>query len=224
MKHLIAPSILAADFANLQSDIEMVNSSAADWFHVDVMDGVFVPNISFGFPVLEAVKKYASKPLDVHLMIVNPDQYIARFAAAGADIITVHYEACPHLHRTIQLIHDAGCKASVALNPHTPVSLLQDILADLDMVLIMSVNPGFGGQQFIPNTYHKLRELKELSLKLNPELLIEVDGGVSMANISALREAGADVFVAGNAVFADASPVEMIATLKAASAASSSFI
>ncbi|WP_342328041.1 ribulose-phosphate 3-epimerase [Pedobacter sp. FW305-3-2-15-E-R2A2] len=214
MKHLIAPSLLAADFANLQRDIEMVNSSEADWFHVDVMDGVFVPNISFGFPVMEAVKKHATKPLDVHLMIVNPDQYIERFAAAGATVITVHYEACTHLHRTVQAIHAAGCKAGVALNPHTPVALLKDILADLDLVLVMSVNPGFGGQQFIPNTLNKLRELKAMAAALNPDLIIEVDGGVGIHNLGDLIQAGASAFVAGNAIFAAASPKEMISELK----------
>jgi ribulose-phosphate 3-epimerase len=214
MKHLIAPSLLAADFANLQRDIEMVNSSEADWFHVDVMDGVFVPNISFGFPVMEAIKKHATKPLDVHLMIVNPDQYIERFAAAGATVITVHYEACTHLHRTVQAIHAAGCKAGVALNPHTPVALLKDILADLDLVLIMSVNPGFGGQQFIPNTLNKLRELKAMAATQNPELIIEVDGGVGIHNLGDLIQAGASAFVAGNAIFAAASPKEMISELK----------
>ena len=213
MKHLIAPSLLAADFANLKADIEMVNSSTADWFHVDVMDGVFVPNISFGFPVMEAVKKYATKPLDVHLMIVNPDQYIERFAKAGADIITVHYEACVHLHRTVQLIHAAGCKASVALNPHTPVGLLKDILTDLDMVLIMSVNPGFGAQTFIHNTYNKLRELKAMADELHPDLVIEVDGGVNINNMAELMRAGATAFVAGNAIFADSSPTEMISSM-----------
>lgn len=214
MKHLIAPSVLSADFANLQRDIEMINSSTADWFHVDVMDGVFVPNISFGFPVMAAIQKYAAKPLDVHLMIVNPDQYIARFAEAGASIITVHYEACTHLHRTIQLIHDAGCKACVALNPHTPVTLLKDVLADLDMVLIMSVNPGFGGQKFISNSLNKIRELRALAVQLNPELLIEVDGGVSLLNIGDLVQAGANVLVAGNAIFAAESPLDMIAGMK----------
>ena len=214
MKHLIAPSLLAADFANLQRDIEMVNSSEADWFHVDVMDGVFVPNISFGFPVMEAIKKHATKPLDVHLMIVNPDQYIERFAAAGASVITVHYEACTHLHRTVQAIHAAGCKAGVALNPHTPVALLKDILADLDLVLIMSVNPGFGGQQFIPNTLNKLRALKAMAATQNPELIIEVDGGVGIHNLGDLIQAGASAFVAGNAIFAAASPKEMISELK----------
>ena len=214
MRHLIAPSILAADFANLQRDIELINSSEADWFHVDVMDGVFVPNISFGFPVIEAVKKHATKPLDVHLMIVNPDQYIERFAEAGAAIITVHYEACTHLHRTIQLIQQSGCKAGVALNPHTPVSVLKDILADLDLVLIMSVNPGFGGQKFIPRTLAKVDELKAMAMKINPELFIEVDGGVGMQNIDLLVDAGANVLVAGNAVFAAESPAEMITNMK----------
>jgi len=214
MKHIIAPSILAADFANLQRDSEMINESEADWFHIDVMDGVFVPNISFGFPVLNAVKKHATKPLDVHLMIVNPEKYIEDFAKAGAAIITVHYEACVHLHRAIQLIKAAGCKASVALNPHTPVNLLKDILADLDMVLIMSVNPGFGGQQFIPQSIVKIAELRHLANTLNPELVIEVDGGISIDNIKLLIEAGANAFVAGNAVFAAADPTAMISNLK----------
>ncbi|WEK21092.1 MAG: ribulose-phosphate 3-epimerase [Candidatus Pedobacter colombiensis] len=214
MKHLIAPSVLSADFANLQRDIEMINSSEADWFHVDVMDGVFVPNISFGFPVMEAIKKYAKKPLDVHLMIINPDQYIERFAAAGAAVITVHYEACTHLHRTVQAIHAAGCKASVALNPHTPVALLKDILIDLDMVLIMSVNPGFGGQQFIPNSLRKIAELRSMAAQVNPDLKIEVDGGISIHNTSQLLQAGANVLVAGNAIFAADSPTRMIAELK----------
>lgn len=214
MSHLIAPSVLAADFANLQRDIEMINSSAADWFHVDVMDGVFVPNISFGFPVMDAINKHAKKPLDVHLMIVNPDQYIERFAAAGAAVITVHYEACTHLHKTVQSIHAAGCKAGVALNPHTPVALLKDILADLDMVLIMSVNPGFGGQDFIANSLNKIRELRAMALQINPDLLIEVDGGIGLHNANLLLQAGANVLVAGNAVFAAASPTDMITTLK----------
>lgn len=214
MPHLIAPSVLSADFANLQRDVEMINSSAADWFHVDVMDGVFVPNISFGFPVMEAISRWAEKPLDVHLMIVNPDQYIERFAAAGASVITVHYEACTHLHRTVQAIHAAGCKAGVALNPHTPVNLLTDILIDLDMVLIMSVNPGFGGQQFIPNSLHKIAALRKMAATVNPELLIEVDGGVGLHNTAALLQAGANVLVAGNAIFAAASPAGMISELK----------
>ena len=214
MKHLIAPSILSADFANLQRDIEMVNSSEADWFHVDIMDGVFVPNISFGFPVMEAVKRYAQKPLDVHLMIVNPEHYIERFARAGAAVITVHYEACTHLHRTIQSIRAAGCKAGVAINPHTPVSLLKDILSDLDLVLIMSVNPGFGGQSFIPNTINKVRELRTLASQLKPDLLIEVDGGVGADNLGSLVQAGAGILVAGNAVFSASSPSTKISELK----------
>lgn len=214
MKHLIAPSILAADFGNLQRDIEMVNNSEADWFHIDVMDGVFVPNISYGFPVLEAVKAHATKPLDVHLMIVNPDQYIERFAKAGAAFITVHYEVCMHLHRTVQAIHAAGCRAGVALNPHTPVELLKDILADLDMVLVMSVNPGFGGQKFIANTYNKIMRLKGLAADLNPNLIIEVDGGVDIGNIVALKDAGASVFVAGSSIFTASSPSKMISDLK----------
>lgn len=218
MKHLIAPSVLSADFANLQRDVEMINSSEADWFHVDVMDGVFVPNISFGFPVVEAIKKHAKKPLDVHLMIVNPDQYIERFAAAGADSITVHYEACTHLNKTIQSIHAAGIKAAVALNPHTPVELLTDILSELDMVLIMSVNPGFGGQAFIKNTLAKIIRLRAMANIVNPNLLIEVDGGVGLHNTAALSSAGANVLVAGNAVFGAASPREMISSMKNLSA------
>ncbi|HEY0175453.1 MAG TPA: ribulose-phosphate 3-epimerase [Pedobacter sp.] len=218
MKHLIAPSVLSAYFANLQRDVEMINSSEADWFHVDVMDGVFVPNISFGFPVMEAIKKHAKKPLDVHLMIVNPDQYIERFAAAGADSITVHYEACTHLSRTIQAIHAAGIKAAVALNPHTPVELLTDILSELDMVLIMSVNPGFGGQTFIQNTLSKISRLRVMAHQFNPELLIEVDGGVGLHNTAALSSAGANVLVAGNAIFAAPSPMEMISSMKNLSA------
>jgi len=214
MKHIIAPSILSADFANLQRDTEMINTSEADWFHVDVMDGVFVPNISFGFPVLKAVKKYAKKPLDVHLMIVNPEKYIQEFANEGADIITVHYEACTHLHRVVQMIKAAGCKASVALNPHTSVSLLKDILVDLDMVLIMSVNPGFGGQQFIPQSLNKIVELRKMANEINPNLLIEVDGGVSSSNIGSLIKAGANAFVAGNAIFAASNPTDMIANMK----------
>lgn len=214
MKHLIAPSVLAADFANLQRDITLINSSEADWFHIDIMDGVFVPNISFGFPVMEAIHRYATKPLDVHLMIVNPDQYIERFAAGGAHLITVHYEACTHLHRTIQAIKNTGAKAGVALNPHTPVALLADILPDLDLVLIMSVNPGFGGQHFISRTYDKIAKLKTMAAQLNPQLLIEVDGGVSLANTHELLAAGADVLVAGSAIFSSASPLQTIASMK----------
>lgn len=214
MKYIIAPSILSADFGNLQRDIEMINQSEANWFHVDVMDGVFVPNISFGFPIMAAVKKHATKPLDVHLMIVEPDNFIGEFAKAGADRITVHYEACTHLHRTIQLIKASGCKAGVALNPHTPVSLLEDIIADLDLVLIMSVNPGFGGQAFIQNTYKKIRDLKRLIQGINENLVIEVDGGVGLQNIANLVSAGANAFVAGNAVFATENPTETISKMK----------
>ncbi|WP_231459481.1 ribulose-phosphate 3-epimerase [Pedobacter sp. Leaf132] len=214
MKHIIAPSILSADFGNLQHDIEMINQSDADWFHVDVMDGVFVPNISFGFPVMAAVKKHAEKPLDVHLMIVEPDKFIPEFAKAGADMITVHYEACTHLNRTIQLIKASGCMAGVALNPHTPVSLLQDVIEDLDLVLIMSVNPGFGGQAFIHNTYKKIKDLKQLIKGVNENLVIEVDGGVGLQNIGALVSAGANAFVAGNAIFATESPTETISKMK----------
>lgn len=214
MKHIIAPSILSADFANLQGDIEMINNSEADWFHVDVMDGVFVPNISFGFPVLKAVNQHAKKPLDVHLMIVNPEKYIQEFADGGAAIITVHYEACTHLHRVVQMIKAAGCKACVALNPHTGVDLLKDILCDLDMVLVMSVNPGFGGQQFIEQSLTKIAELRKMANEISPGLIIEVDGGVGISNISALIRAGANAFVAGNAIFNATDPNKMISDLK----------
>ncbi len=214
MSHLIAPSILAADFGNLQRDVEMLNASNADWIHVDVMDGAFVPNISFGFPVLNAVNKIATKPLDVHLMINDPDRYIQAFAAAGAYNITVHYEACPNLHRTVQFIKEQGCKAGVALNPHTRVDLLRDIVADLDLVLIMSVNPGFGGQKFIENTYSKLHDIRSISALSNPKLLIEVDGGVDMSNANKLINAGANLLVAGNSVFSSANPTDAIAQLK----------
>lgn len=214
MSIIVAPSILSADFANLQKDIEMINKSEADWFHVDIMDGVFVPNISFGFPVIAAIKKYATKPLDVHLMIVQPERYIQQFKDAGADILSVHIEASIHLHRSIQQIKEVGMQASVAINPHTPVSALVDIIADLDMVCMMSVNPGFGGQKFIEHTYIKIAQLKELILKSNSKAKIEIDGGVDLKNAPALMKAGADVFVAGNTVFSSKDPVETISLLK----------
>jgi ribulose-phosphate 3-epimerase len=214
MNHLIAPSVLAADFANLQRDLEMINESEADWVHVDIMDGMFVPNISFGFPVVKAIKKHAKKPLDVHLMIVDPDRYLKNFKDAGASGMIVHYETCPNLHRTVQYIKELGCRAAVALNPHTPVALLEDIIADLDQVLIMSVNPGFGGQRFIEHTYKKVRDVKELSNRLNPGLFIEVDGGVDEHNALSLIEAGANVLVAGSAVFSAPNPTAAIAHLK----------
>jgi len=213
---LIAPSLLAADFANLQRDVEMLNQSAADWIHVDVMDGMFVPNISFGLPVCEAVNRHATKPLDVHLMIMQPERYLEAFAKAGASVLTVHWEACPHLHRTIQQIHDLGCKAGVALNPHTPVSLLSELIDQLDLVLIMSVNPGFGGQQFIPNTLSKVSQARDLIHQRGSQALIEVDGGVGSQNVQALVEAGAQVLVAGSAVFAAADPSATIQALKEA--------
>jgi len=211
---IIAPSVLAADFANLQRDIEMINNSQADWIHIDIMDGVFVPNISFGMPVLEAITKHAAKTIDVHLMIVDPDRYITTFKKLGADILTVHYEACTHLHRTLQAIKAEGMKAGVALNPHTNVSLLEDVIKDIDMVCIMSVNPGFGGQSFIENTYKKVAQLKELIVRNNASTLIEIDGGVTNKNASQLLEAGADVLVAGNFVFKAEDPIATIADLK----------
>ena len=212
---LIAPSVLAADFANLQRDIEMINTSEADWFHIDIMDGVFVPNISFGMPVLDAINKHAKKTIDVHLMIVDPDRYITTFKKLGADVLTVHYEACTHLHRTLQAIKAEGMKAGVALNPHTNIDLLEDVIQDIDLVCIMSVNPGFGGQSFIENTYSKVEKLKALINKKNAPTLIEIDGGVTNKNAKQLVDAGADVLVAGSYVFGAQNPIATIADLKA---------
>ncbi|MDG2491679.1 MAG: ribulose-phosphate 3-epimerase [Flavobacteriaceae bacterium] len=214
MNTLIAPSVLAADFANLQKDSEMLNKSQADWFHIDIMDGVFVPNISFGMPVLKAIAKHATKPLDVHLMIVNPDQYIETFAALGSAVLTVHYEACDHLHRTLQKIKSCGMKAGVALNPHTPISVLDSIIKDIDVVCIMSVNPGFGGQSFIEETYTKVRALKALITEKGSTTLIEIDGGVTNKNAKQLVDAGADVLVAGSYVFGAENPMKTIEGLK----------
>lgn len=211
---LIAPSVLAADFANLQRDIEMINQSEADWFHIDIMDGVFVPNISFGMPVLEAINKHAKKTIDVHLMIVDPDRYIKTFKDLGADILTVHYEASTHLHRTLQAIKTEGMKTGVALNPHTSVSLLEDVIKDIDLVCIMSVNPGFGGQSFIENTYKKIKQLKDIIVRNGASTIIEIDGGVTNKNAKQLVEAGADVLVAGSYVFKAENPIATIANLK----------
>ena len=211
---IIAPSVLAADFANLQRDIEMINQSQADWFHIDIMDGVFVPNISFGMPVLEAITKHAKKTIDVHLMIVDPDRYIKTFKDLGADILTVHYEACTHLNRTLQAIKSEGMKAGVALNPHTNIDLLEDVINDVDMVCLMSVNPGFGGQSFIENTYSKIEKLKKLIIRKGASTLIEIDGGVTDKNAKQLVEAGADVLVAGSFVFKAVNPIETVADLK----------
>ncbi len=214
MSLYISPSVLAADFANLERDVKMLNNSKADWLHIDIMDGVFVPNISFGFPVMQAINKHANKPLDVHLMIVNPDTYLEECKNAGAEIVTVHYEACTHLHRTIQSIHALGMKAGVALNPHTPVSVLEDIIDDLDLVLIMSVNPGFGGQKFIENAIKKVKATKALADSKNSNVIIEVDGGVNANNAFDLINAGANALVAGSFVFNSENPIETIAELK----------
>jgi ribulose-phosphate 3-epimerase len=215
MNHLIAPSVLAANFRNLQADFDLVNRSEADWFHVDIMDGRFVPNISFGMDIVKTMKSMAERPLDVHLMIVEPERYIGEFRKAGADVITVHYEACTHLHRTIQQIKECGAKAGVALNPHTPVSLLDDVLEDLDMVLIMSVNPGYGGQKFIYNSLLKIKQLREMCIVKNLNTYIEVDGGVGLQNAEEILKAGADVLVAGSSVFHSQDPLETIMKLKA---------
>ena len=214
MSHLVAPSVLSADFGNLQRDIELINSSDADWFHIDIMDGAFVPNISFGFPVLKAIQKHAKKPLDVHLMIEDPDRYTQLFKDSGADILTIHIEACTHLHRSIQNIKNLGMKAGVALNPHTSVHLLEDVIADIDLVCVMSVNPGFGGQKFIENTYTKVTALKKLITEKNSKALIEIDGGVDLNNYKKLLQAGADVLVAGNTVFGSSNPTQTITQLK----------
>ena len=215
MSHLIAPSVLSANFGNLDKDIELINRSDADWFHLDVMDGVFVPNISFGFPIIKAIKKLSTKPLDVHLMIVNPDNYTLAFKDVGADILTVHLEACSHLHRSIQNIKNLGMKVGVAINPHTPIESLKDIISDIDLVCLMSVNPGFGGQKFIENTFEKVRNLKLLIEQKKSNALIEIDGGVDLKNYKKLIESGANVLVAGNTVFNSENPTETIKLLKA---------
>ncbi len=214
-KHLVAPSVLAADFTRLREELTLVNESEADWFHLDVMDGRFVPNLTFGIFIIQAIKQLAQKPLDVHLMIVEPEKYIEQFREAGADVITVHYEACPHLHRTLQQIKDTGAKAGVALNPHTPVEMLEDVIEDVDLVCIMSVNPGFGGQKFIYRSLNKIQRLKEMITIRNTSTLIEVDGGIGLQNAESILQAGADVLVAGNSVFKAENPKEVIAKMKA---------
>jgi len=214
MKHLIAPSMLASDFGNLNAEVEMVNKSQADWFHLDVMDGVFVPNISFGIPIIKSIKKVANKPLDVHLMITDPDRYITKFKEVGADILTVHYEACNHLDRTIFTIKSQNMKAGVAINPHTSINLLEDVLGEVDLICIMSVNPGFGGQKFIERTYSKIEKLYKIKQKLNYDFLIQVDGGVDLNNTKKLVNVGADVLVAGSSVFKSENPLETIKKLK----------
>lgn len=214
MLPIISPSLLSADFSDLRKDIELINKSRADWFHLDIMDGVFVPNISFGMPVIAAIKRHAQKPLDVHLMIVDPDKFIDEFKKAGADILTVHYEACTHLHRTIQRIKAAGMKAGVSLNPHTPVHLLEDILPELDMVLVMSVNPGFGGQSFIAGSLNKIKKLRSMADLINPSLIIQVDGGISTKNAAEVVAAGANSLVAGSAIFGAENPIAAIDSIK----------
>lgn len=215
MKPIVAPSILAADFANLEKEVKMINESQADWIHVDIMDGVFVPNLSMGLPVVQAINKHAKKPLDVHLMIVNPEKYVEDFRKAGAAVISVHVEACPHLHRNIQQIKSLGCKAGVAINPHTSVAQLEDVINDIDLVCLMSVNPGFGGQKFIENTYAKVRRLREMIGQAGAKVQIEIDGGVNQQNAGPLMAAGADVLVAGNFVFSSSNPKQVIEQLKA---------
>ncbi len=211
---IVAPSILASDFANLEREVKMINDSQADWFHIDIMDGVFVPNISMGLPVVEAIKKHARKPLDVHLMIIEPERYVEAFYKAGAEVISVHVEACRHLHRNLQQIKSLGCKAGVAVNPHTSISELENVIQDIDLVCLMSVNPGFGGQKFIENTYRKVKELKALIERSGSNALIEIDGGVNISNAKTLMDAGADVLVAGNFVFSSTDPTAVIAQLK----------
>jgi ribulose-phosphate 3-epimerase len=214
MLHLISASILNADFSRLGEEISMINRSQTDWFHLDIMDGVFVPNISFGFPIVEQVKKHATKPIDVHLMIIEPDKYVEPFKKAGADILTVHYEACTHLHRTVQQIKSFGMKAGVSLNPHTPVHLLEDIIADVDLVLLMTVNPGFGGQKFIENSYNKIRTLKKMIVEKGSKAVIQVDGGVDLSNTRKLVDTGVDVLVVGSFIFRSENPSDTIIKLK----------